>query len=74
MGIATLFPPYEVNGLSISLIQHGVIEHEIANRGGDDLLLDIFPDQARRNAVVGPVAVEGVMAYRSVCSAKLVRV
>ena len=62
VGVATVLPPYQLNGTGIALIQHRIVEDQIAGWGGDELLADIFPDQARRNTVVRQVAVERIVA------------
>ena len=61
MGIAAILPAHKVNRIGIAFIHHCIIEDEIALRRLDDLVTDILPDQAWRNAVISQVTVEGIV-------------
>src|SRR5690606_16049555 len=62
VGIATPLASHGLDLACVALIEHGVIEEEVAFVAGLELVLDLLPDQARGDLLASEIAVDRVVA------------
>ncbi len=61
-GIAAILAAHQLDGVRVILIEHRVIEDDVALLGRRQLRADIVPDETRCDALAAQVTVDGIMA------------